>query len=161
MINGKFISKSRRTLLKSVALLGGLFGLRTAQAHHTETHFEEDSAHHIIYQCNKADPEYLEHILFSAGELLRKYGDDVEIVFSVFGAGLHLLATHPKRHIPRELQQRASSLAAYGVSFHACGNTMLSLHWTEKDLVDYAKVVPIGVEDLMLLQEKGFAYVSW
>jgi intracellular sulfur oxidation DsrE/DsrF family protein len=136
MHNGKFFSQSRRAILKSVALLSGVFGIRSAQAHHTESHLEEDSAHHIVYQCNKADPEYLEHILFSAGELLRKYGDDVEIVFTVFGAGLHLLATHPKRHIPHELQQRASSLAAYGVSFHACGNTMLSLHWTEKDLVD-------------------------
>ena len=110
MRNGNFVSQSRRAMLKSVALLGGLFGLRTAQAHHTESHLDEDSAHHIIYQCNKADPDYLEHILFSAGELLRKYGDDVEIVFAVFGAGLHLLAKHPMRPIPHELQQRASSL---------------------------------------------------
>jgi intracellular sulfur oxidation DsrE/DsrF family protein len=161
MTNGNFFSRPRRAMLKSVALLGGLFGLRAARAHHTESHLEEDSAHHIIYQCNRADPDYLEHILFSAGALLRKYGDDVEIVFAVFGPGLHLLAKHPMRHIPHELQQRASSLAAYGVSFHACGNTMMSLHWTEKDLVDYAKVVPIGVEDMMLLQEKGFSYVSW
>jgi intracellular sulfur oxidation DsrE/DsrF family protein len=161
MPNGKFFSQSRRAILKSVALLGGLFGIRAAQAHHTESHLEEDSAHHVVYQCNQADPDYLEHVLFSAGELLRKYGDDVEIVFAVFGAGLHLLAKHPRRSIPHELQERASSLAVYGVSFHACGNTMTSLHWTEKDLVDYAKVVPIGAEDLMLLQEKGFAYVSW
>jgi intracellular sulfur oxidation DsrE/DsrF family protein len=161
MPNGNFFSQSRRAMLKSVALLGGLCGLRQAQAHHTESHLDEDSAHHIIYQCNKADPDYLEHVLFSAGELLRKHGDDIEIVFAVFGAGLHLLGKHPERPIPFELQQRASSLAAYGVSFHACGNTMMSLHWTEKDLVDYAKVVPIGVEDMMLLQEKGFAYVSW
>jgi intracellular sulfur oxidation DsrE/DsrF family protein len=161
MPNGKFFSQSRRAILKSVALLGGAFGIRAAQAHHTESHLEEDSAHHVVYQCNKADPDYLEHVLFSAGELLRKYGDDVEIVFAVFGPGLHLLAKHPRRSIPHELQERASSLAVYGVSFHACGNTMTSLHWTEKDLVDYAKVVPIGAEDLMLLQEKGFAYVSW
>jgi intracellular sulfur oxidation DsrE/DsrF family protein len=161
MNNGNFFSQSRRTLLKAVTLTGGLFGIREAQAQHAETGFPGESTHHIVYQCNKADPDYLEHILFSAGELLRKYVDDVEIVFSVFGAGLHLLAKHPMRPIPFELQQHASSLAAYGVSFHACGNTMLSLHWTEKDLVDYAKVVPIGAEDLMLLQEKGFAYVSW
>ena len=161
MQTARYFSQPRRTILKSVALVGGLFGLRQAQAHHTETHFAEDSAHHIVYQCNKADPEYLEHILFSAGELLRTYVDDVEIVFTVFGAGLHLLAKHPMRPIPFELQQRASSLAVYGVSFHACLNTMNSLHWTEKDLVDYAKVVPIGAEDLMLLQEKGYAYISW
>ena len=161
MQNGEFFSRPRRAMLKSVALLGGLFGLRQVQAQQGENRFPEDPAHRIVYQCNKADPDYLEHILFSAGELLRKYGDDVEIVFAVFGAGLHLLGKHPQRPIPFELQQHASSLAAYGVSFHACGNTMMSLHWTEKDLVEYAKVVPIGVDDLMLLQEKGFAYVSW
>jgi intracellular sulfur oxidation DsrE/DsrF family protein len=161
MTDGNFFSQSRRAVLKSVALLGGVLGMRAAQAHHTESHLDADSAHHIIYQCNKAEPDYLEHVLFSAGELLRKYGDDIEIVFAVFGPGLHLLAKRPMRHIPHELQQRASSLAAYGVSFHACGNTMMSLHWTEKDLVDYAKVVPVGVDDMMLLQEKGFGYVSW
>jgi uncharacterized protein len=161
MNNGNFFSQSRRTLLKAATLTGGLFGIREAQAESSELRFPGESTHRIVYQCNKADPDYLEHILFSAGELLRKYVDDVEIVFTVFGAGLHLLAIHPKRHIPRELQQRASSLAVYGVSFHACGNTMNSLNWTEKDLVDYAKVVPIGAEDLMLLQEKGYAYISW
>ena len=59
------------------------------------------------------------------------------------------------------LQQRAGSLAAYGVAFHACGNTMKALQWTEKDLLPFAKVVAIGADDIMLLQEQGFAYISW
>lgn len=161
MQTGKFLNPSRRTLLRSLGLLGGLFAVRTARAHHTETHFEDASAHRIVYQCNKAEPEYLEHVLFSAGELLRKYGDDIEIVIAAFGPVLSLLGRHPHRPIPPELQQRATSLAAYGVAFHACGNTMKSLHWTEKDLFDYARVVPIGVDDIMQLQEQGFAYMSW
>ncbi|HEC06396.1 MAG TPA: hypothetical protein ENJ12_06075 [Thiolapillus brandeum] len=139
----------------SVSLLGPV------SAHHTETHFEEDSTHHIVYQLNKADPKYISHILFSAGELLRKYGDDIEIIIAVYAEGIHLLGKRPKRPIPLELQQKASSLAAYGVAFHACGNTLKSVHWTKKDLLDFAKEVPIGVEDIMLLQEKGFSYISW
>jgi len=138
-----------------------VLALGTASAHHTPTHFEDDSAHHIVYQLNEADPKTISHVLFSAGELLRKYGDDVEIVVTVYAEGIHLLGKHPLRPIPLELQQKASSLAAYGVAFHACYNTMKSLHWTEKDMVDYAKIVPIGAEDIMLLQEKGFAYVAW
>lgn len=130
-------------------------------AHHTDTHFEDSSEHQIVYQCNKADPDYLASILFSVGELIRKHGDNVEIVVACFGPGLHLLAERPMRPIPLELRQRASSLSAYGVSFHACKNTMDALNWQESDLVDYAKVVPIGVEDIMLLQEKGFSYFSW
>ena len=157
----RLFNRTRRLALKSVGLLGGLVVAKQVQAHHTETHFDDASKHRIVYQCNKADPEYLQHILFSSGEILRKYGDDAEIIIGVFGPGLHLLGKNPQRPIPPELQQRAGSLADYGVSFHACGNTMKSLGWTEKDLLKFAKVVPIGVDDIMLLQEQGFAYMSW
>ena len=30
-----------------------------------------------------------------------------------------------------------------------------------ENLVDHAVVVPIGVDDIMQLQEKGFSYFSW
>jgi len=161
MHTGKLFNRTRRVALKSLGLLGGLVVARQVQAHHTESHFDDASKHRIIYQCNKADPEYLQSVLFSAGELLRKYGDDVEIVIGVMGPELHLIGKHPQRPIPHDLQQRAGSLAAYGVAFHACGNTMKALQWTEKDLLPFAKVVPIGADDIMLLQEQGFAYISW
>jgi len=157
----RLFDRTRRMALQAVGLLGGLAAARLVRAHHTESHLEDASAHRIVYQCNKADPDYLQHVLFSAAELLRKYGDDVEIVIGVFGPGIHLIASHPQRPIPSELQQRAASLAVYGVSFHACGNTMKSLGWTEQDLLPFARVVPIGVDDIMQLQEQGFAYVSW
>jgi hypothetical protein len=155
------INKARRRLFQWLSAAGGLFALNEAQAHHTDTHFDEKSEHRIIYQCNKADADYLSHILFSVGELIRKHGDNVEVVVACFGQGIHLLGKKPERPIAKEVQERASSLNAYGVAFHACGNTMKALKWTEEDLVDYAKVVPIGVEDIMLLQEKGFSYFSW
>ena len=161
MRTGNFFSRTRRMALKSIGLLGGLVVAKQVQAHHTESHLDDAAEHRIVYQCNKADREYLQSILFSAGELLRKYGDDIEIVIGVIGPGLHLIGKHPQRPIPHELQQRAGSLAAYGVAFHACGNTMKALQWTEKDLLPFAKVVPVGADDIMLLQEQGFAYISW
>ena len=117
--------------------------------------------HKLIYQLNKSDPHYMGSILFSAGEMLRKYGDDIHIVVTVIGPGLHLLGELPERPVAKELQERAGSLAMYGVEFHACGNTMNTLGWTEDDLLDFATVVPIGADDLMLYQEKGYAYISW
>lgn len=154
-------NRTRRIAMQSIGLLGGLVAARQLQARHTDTHFDDAAKHRIVYQCNKADNDYLEHILFSAGELLRKYGDDVEIVVATFGPGLQLVAKHPGRAIPSELQQRAGSLAEYGVAFHACGNTMKTLNWTEQDLLPFTRVVPIGVDDIMQLQEQGFAYMSW
>ncbi len=155
------VDRARRVALKTLGLFGGLLVAGRAKAHHTETHFEDKSAHNIVYQCNKADIEYWQSILFSAGELLRKYGDDVQIVISAIGPGLNLIGKHPQRPVPVELQQRVSSLAQYGVAFHACGNTMKSLKWTKEDLLPFAKVVPIGADDIMLLQEQGFSYMSW
>ena len=155
------VDRARRIALKTLGLFGGLLVASRAKAHHTETHFEDKSAHNVVYQCNKSDIEYWQSILFSAGELLRKYGDDVQIVISVIGPGLHLIGKRPQRPVPPEMQQRVSSLAAYGVAFHACGNTMKSLKWTKEDLMPFATVVPIGADDLMLLQEQGFSYISW
>jgi intracellular sulfur oxidation DsrE/DsrF family protein len=153
--------KLRRHILRLSGLFGAGIAAKAVHAHHTETHFEDASAHKLVYQCNSADHEYLDHILFSCGEMLRKYGDDIELVVAAFGPGIHLLGKRPGRAVSHTQQQRAGSLSDYGVAFHACGNTMKSLGWTENDLLEFARVVPVGVDDIMLLQEKGFAYLSW
>lgn len=156
---------SKRRQFLSLLGLGGFAGIlgasKPAAAHHTETHFENESSHKLVYQCNKADEDYIEHILFSCGEMLRKYGDDIELVVATFGPGLNLLAKKPVRPVSEEHRKRVKSLATYGVRFQACGNTMKSLKWTENDLLDIAVVVPIGVDGVMQLQEQGFAYISW
>lgn len=155
------MNKYRRYFIAAAGVLGATSLSRAVKATHTDTHFEEQSSHSLVYQCNKSDPDYIESVLFSCGEMLRKYGDDIELVISVMGPGLHLLAKKPQRTILHIHQQRVQSLASYGVKFHACGNTMKSLDWSKEDLLSESRVVPIGVDDLMQLQEQGFSYVSW
>jgi intracellular sulfur oxidation DsrE/DsrF family protein len=155
------VNQLRRAIMKYLGLLAGVGFGKQAYADHTETHLDASAIHKIVYQCNKSDPEYLRHILFSAGEILRKYGDDVEIVIAAFGPGIHMLGKKPLRPVPDDVRSKVRSLAIYGVRFHACGNTMKSIGWTAKDLLDLAVVVPIGVDDVMQLQERGFAYLSW
>jgi len=155
------MTKRRQFLSLLGVSLGGVGILsKKASAHHTDTHFEDKAAHKLVYQCNKADPDYIEHVLFSCGEMLRKYGDDIELVISAFGPGLNLLAVHPKRMILPTHQQSVKSLAEYGVRLQACGNTMKGLQWTKKDIIDEAVIVPIGVDGIMQLQEQGFSYIS-
>jgi len=150
----------RRHFLSLLGLGGASFTLKSAHAHHIDTHFADRSAHQLVYQCNKADSDYIEHVLFSCGELLRKYGDDIELVISAFGPGLNLLAVNPARPISPLHQERVKSLMEYGVRFQACGNTMKSMGWQEIDILDGAEFVPIGVEGIMQLQEQGFSYIS-
>lgn len=150
----------RRQFLSMLGLSGLGLGVTKAQAHHTDTHFEDRSTHRVVYQCNKADHDYIESVLFSSGELLRKYGDDVELVIAAFGPGLNLLAKQPKRAISSLQKERVSSLVEYGVRFQACGNTMKSMNWTEADILPEAEIVTIGADGIMQLQEVGFSYIS-
>ena len=127
----------------------------------SELRFPGEADHKVVYQLNKADNDYQEHILFSAGAMLRKYGDNVHIVIVAIGPGIHLLGKKPLRPVTEMARQRVESLAQYGVEFHACGNTMKSLGWTEDDLLPFVTRVEVGAADLMELQEEGYAYISW
>jgi intracellular sulfur oxidation DsrE/DsrF family protein len=127
-----------------------------------DLHFPGDEPEHkVVYQFNKAELGYQDHVIFSVGEMLRKYGDNIKIVVVAFAEGIHILGKHPGREVKEEIRQRISSLAHYGVEFHACGNTMTSLKWTQEDLVDFAEMVQVGAADLMELQEQGYSYISW
>ena len=139
------------------------FGFAHAEdKHELELKFPgEAPAHRVVYQLNKADPVYQEHILFSVGAMVRKYGDNIKIVVVAIGPGIHILAKKPKRPVSEEIKQRVRSLNEYGVEFHACGNTMKSQGWKDEDMLPLAKVVEVGASDLMELQEQGYAYISW
>jgi uncharacterized protein len=156
-------NRTRRSLLSLAGLSGlGLFINKAQAADSASLRFEgEEAAHKLVYQVNKADDEYLGHIMFSVGEMIRKYGDSIDVVVTAFGPGVQLLGQNPTRPIAKIHQQRVSSLLMYGVNFHACGNTMKSLGWKEIDLLDGVTVVDVGAVDLMLLQEKGYSYISW
>ncbi len=157
----------RRLLGGALAGVGvAALGSQRASAQSAESvddlHFPGDEPDHkVVYQFNHASLDYQDHVIFSVGEMLRKYGDNVKIVVVAFAQGIHILGKKPGREVKDEIRQRVSSLAHYGVEFHACGNTMKSLNWTEEDLVEFAQVVQVGAADIMELQEQGYSYISW
>ena len=169
------VSPIRRHLLGGLLVGGGLALVgqsKTARAAEEsadvsdapsqELRFPGDPADHkVVYQFNKGEEAYQNAVLFSVGAMLRKYGDNIHIVVVGIGPGIHILAKRPKRPVSKEIRERVASLLQYGVEFHACGNTMKSLDWTEKDMLESAKVVEVGAADLMELQEQGYSYISW
>ncbi len=160
---------SRRRWLTGLLTYGtGILAIRSATAASTDTvpvpvtRFPGDPTdHNIIYQFNKAEQSYHHAVLFSVGEMLRQYNDNINIVVTAFGPGIHILAKKPKRTVDNETRQRVTSLSQYGVKFHACGNTMTSLGWTAEDMLPFVKVVKVGAADIMELQEQGYSYISW
>ncbi len=158
------VNGARRKLLAALAA-GGLLALPAARAQEKEgegLRFPGDSPENlVVYQFNKADAEYHDHVIFSVGAMLRQYGDNIKIVVTAIGPGIHILLKQPKRPVSKTVREKVASLADYGVEFHACGNTLKSLNMTEKDLLPFAKLVEVGASDLMELQKKGYAYISW
>lgn len=122
----------------------------------------DDAPHKIVYQLNRAEPEYQEAIFNSISAMLKKYVDDVAIAVVVWGPGIHLLAKQPQRPVPELHQQRVKSMAqAYGVKFIACGNTMHTVGWTAADMLEIAQIEEVGAAAVMELQERGYAYLAW
>ena len=145
----------------SIVLAVNVGCLSPVVAHHTEAHFGQYTTYQVVYQFNRSDTNYHRSVLFSISELIRKHGDDIEIVVIAIGTGLHILGRSPARPVEQEVKEKVQSLADYGVNFRACGNTMKSLGWSSKDLFSFVEVVPIGVEALIDFQTRGFAYISW
>ncbi|MEA1888737.1 MAG: DsrE family protein [Pseudomonadota bacterium] len=121
----------------------------------------EDTDNKLVYHFNKSDESYQLAVLNTIRNMLRKYGDDIKIVVSVMGPGIHMLLKEPGVPVIPAVRDQVASLAFYGVEFHACGNTLITLNKEEKDVLEFASVVKAGVSDLMLLQQQGYAYISW
>lgn len=157
------ITPRRRWLALCSGWLGASAAAGAAPRKSGEPRFPGDPPEHrIAYQLNRADADDIEHILGSVGAMIALHGDNVAIAVVVFGPGIHLLARRPLRSIPAELRERAAAQAKdYGVQFIACGNTLHSLRWTAADLLDHARIEPVGAASLMERQEQGWAYLAW
>jgi intracellular sulfur oxidation DsrE/DsrF family protein len=151
----------RRSFLTWLAAAPAALVAKPAGSEERDDDLFGEPEHKLVYQFNKIDPEYMEHVLFSVGVMLREHTDNIHIVVSVFGPGIHILAKRPHRPVPELIRQRVRSLSAYGVSFHACKNTLDGLKWADSDLLDFAEIVESGADDLMQLQERGYSYISW
>lgn len=160
------VDAGRRRIMTGLALLGGVFAGRAQAADNKEgdkpLRFPGDPPEHfVVYQLNKADAEYHEHIVFSVGAMLRQYGDNIKIAVVAFGPGIHVLLKEPRRPVTPTVREKIASLHDYGVDFFACGNTLKSLKLGPEAVVAFAPVVEVGASKLMELQKQGYAYISW
>lgn len=160
------VDGARRSLLGRMALFGAALAAgntaRAADAGSQALRFPGDPPeNHVVYQLNKSEAEYHDHVLFSIGAMLRQYGDNIKIAVVAFGPGIHALLKAPQRPVSQTVREKVASLADYGVDFYACGNTLKSLRLGERDVVAAARVVEVGASQLMELQKQGYAYISW
>jgi hypothetical protein len=164
---GEETDGARRGVLRGlVGAVGGgalaLGGSRSARAQDELAFPGEDPEVKVLYQLNHNDPEYQGHIVHSASVVLKHYDNQVGIVVECFGPGIHLLLKEPQRPVDPAVRERVRSLSAYGVAFHACGETLKALGLGKDAIIDEATYVASGVVDMVELQrQEGYYYVAW
>ena len=82
-------------------------------------------------------------------------------LWPALGQGIHILAKKPGRPVSDKIKEKVVSLSGQGVKFHACNRTLTSLNWTKDDILPLAASVDVGAADVMVLQEKNYAYINW
>ena len=112
----------------------------------------------IVLQISDPNPFKQTLVLNVAGNLIKHYGSDrVEIEIVAFGPGLRLLFAENAN------KNRINSLAAEGVTFSACANTvnnMSKILGHPPELNDKAVSVSAGVVQIIKLQNEGYMLIK-
>ena len=113
---------------------------------------------HILLQLSDGDEAVQTRVLNVASNLLKHYGgpDLVDLEIVAFGPGLSLLFTDGTQ------RERISSLAANGVRFVACMNTVETIERTtgkRPELNELALPVQAGVAHIVERSGQGFVVV--
>ncbi|WP_019142165.1 DsrE family protein [Noviherbaspirillum massiliense] len=140
----------RQTLLRVlfIVLLG--FGL-SAQVHAAE---QIKVVYHLvdgIDQASRAMANIRNHL---------RAEPDTKIVVVANGDGIRFLLAGAKERNGRPFDSAVSALAAQGVEFRVCNNTLTAHDISASQLLPEAKLVPSGVVEVARLQAReGFVYL--
>lgn len=112
--------------------------------------------HHIVLQETESDLQRQTLLLNVTGNLLKAYGDNVDIEVVAFGPGITLLFAN------NEHAKRIESLSQQGVRFSACMNALKNATERlghEPALNPVAKKVPAGIVRVIELVDAGYILV--
>lgn len=144
---------SRLNIASLLLCLVSVVGLTAARA--DDNAFAEKK---VVLQISDAIPEKQTLVLNVANNVLTYYGQDkVDLEVVAFGPGLKLLFADNAN------KERIKSLAAAGVRFSACENTLKAM--TKQNggvapkLLAEARPTPAGIARIIELEEQGYRNV--
>lgn len=137
------------------SLLAALIGVAlilTAAAGLAQT----NKVHKVVFELTSDNEEHWEALLNNVENLQKAFGarnTEVEVVTHRKGLGL-LLNTNAR------FKGRIEAIAATGVRFAACENTMRRQQVKKEDLLPVAITVDSGVAEVVRKQEAGWSYIK-
>ncbi|CAM4298579.1 hypothetical protein EWU23_12655 [Cytophagaceae bacterium 50C-KIRBA] len=115
----------------------------------------QSPTHKIVIQVNTSDTIAWHGVVRNIGNLQSALGPNTSIEVVAHGSGIGLL-------IDSKTTQKAkiAELAAKGVSFVACENTIRMNKIDKATLLPQSGFVPSGVAEVVLKQEAGWSYLK-
>ena len=128
-------------------LVGMLFGFA---AH------AQNPVHKVVVQLNTSDTLVWHGALKNISNLQTALGATTQIELVAHGAGISILVDNKTTQ-----KAKITELAASGVLFKACENTIRERKIDRATLLPQAGTVPSGVAEVVLKQEAGWAYLKY
>lgn len=112
--------------------------------------------HKVVVQLNTSDTLIWHGALKNISNLQTALGPNTQIELVAHGSGIGIL-------IDGKTTQKAkiAELAATGVLFKACENTIRERKIDRSTILTQAGTVPSGVAEVVLKQEAGWAYLKY
>lgn len=118
--------------------------------------FAQNPSHKVIIQLNTSDTLVWHGALKNISNLQTALGANTQIELVAHGSGISIL-------IDGKTTQKAkiAELAASGILFKACENTLRERKIDRSTLLPQSGTVPSGVAEVVLKQEAGWAYLKY
>jgi intracellular sulfur oxidation DsrE/DsrF family protein len=112
--------------------------------------------HKVVIQLNTSDTLVWHGALKNISNLQTALGSSTQIELVAHGSGISIL-------VEGKTTQKAkiTELAASGVMFKACENTIRERKIDRATILPQAGTVPSGVAEVVLKQEAGWAYLKY
>jgi uncharacterized protein len=128
-------------------LIGMLFGFAV---------HAQNPVHKVVVQLNTSDTLVWHGALKNISNLQTALGATTQIELVAHGAGISILVDNKTTQ-----KAKITELAASGVLFKACENTIRERKIDRATLLPQAGTVPSGVAEVVLKQEAGWAYLKY
>lgn len=118
--------------------------------------FAQNPSHKVVIQLNTSDTLVWHGALKNISNLQTALGANTQIELVAHGSGISIL-------IDGKTTQKAkiAELAASGILFKACENTLRERKIDRSTLLPQSGTVPSGVAEVVLKQEAGWAYLKY
>ena len=116
-----------------------------------------DNPRKWMVKVSKSDLKEFTHTIAGIYNVLKEYPPEtLKIKVVVYGPGMRVL----KKDYDPYMISRIQSLMEYDVEFVACKNTMKTMGWTKKDLIEDLSYVQAGIAEAIESKVGGWIDVT-